>query len=320
MCTDQLWPGKIIRPLASLDFPNEYAVHATCMSWVGTNRIVVGYTDGTITLWSVYPQLVLLRIQTHMSAVQDIRTGYPSKPYLVAIRPVEGVLRLIDLTRPSSEHTFHPSPVAGIQANMLDWAEHMQGFATAAPTNSPVNNKLDFMHHRHFPCPRKFFPSRRESPPTCLAVGKVHPFTLVGAADGKVWACNMLDTVFPTHWETHIPSSTLIFESEFRSQPESPRIPSVISAGGSSSGGTLFRFVFKQDTDTKADTLDDDAMETDDVPGLGASGVEALGPVVHEKRTAVTALAWNPDLVFGTYFAIGMASGLVLIRRLDGTV
>ncbi|ERS97010.1 hypothetical protein HMPREF1624_06337 [Sporothrix schenckii ATCC 58251] len=309
--------GKIIHALASLDFPGEEGVHATCMSWVGINRIVVGYTDGTIALWSVFPQLVLLRFPTHMSAIQDIRSGYPSKPYLVSVRPVEGVLRLLDLTRPSSEHTFHPSPVAGIQGNMLDWVELMQGFATSAPANSPVSYKLDFLHHRHFPCPRKFFPSRRESPPTCLAVGKTHPFVLVGAADGKVWACNILDTVFPTHWESHVPSSTLIFASDFkrptRQDPEASSLR----------GGTLFRFMFKQETESKADILEDDAADPDDLSGLGPSalpGQEALGPVIHEKLASVTALAWNPDFAFGTYFAIGLASGLVVIRQLDGTV
>lgn len=327
MFTDQLRiiTGRVLRPLATLNFPGEDDVNATCMSWVGINRIVVGYTDGTIALWSLFPQLVLLRIQTHRSPLQDIRTGYPSKPYMVTVRPVEGVLRLIDLTRPSSEHTFHPSPVAGIQGNMLDWVEHMQGFAAPAPANSPVNHKLDFLHHRHFPCPRRFFPSRRESPPTCLAVGKVHPFALVGAADGRLWACNMLDTVFPTHWERHVPFSTLVLDSESRKAPRYRyRHPDEPDCRGAVS----FDFMFRQETDnTKTDAMDDDVVvDMDDVSGLGPSSSAQevpsglYGMVTYEKASAITAVAWNPDLVFGTNYAVGLASGVVLISKLDGTV
>ncbi|CAK7219881.1 hypothetical protein SBRCBS47491_004001 [Sporothrix bragantina] len=306
--------------MATLNFPHEPMVQATCLSWVGVNRIVVGYNDGSVALWSIRPQVVVLRLPAHAAAVQDICSAYPSMPYLVASRPVEGFLRLIDLRRPSSEHTFHPSPIASIKGDLLDWSEHMQGFASAVPFNSPLNNSLDFMHYRHFPLPRKFFATSRESPPTCMAIGKVHPFALIGTADGKVWIANLPEIVFPS--QDSIENAQLVLSSEFRPPP------APVAASGSGMGqettllGGVMYSTWANSTQHSArpsrgkaaasrpvsDNSDD---ENDQEAGEGS-----LGIVIHEGLTAVTSVAWHPNHDLGTWAAIGFASGLVLVKNL----
>ncbi|CAK7267795.1 hypothetical protein SEPCBS119000_002733 [Sporothrix epigloea] len=312
---------NIIQPLATLGFPDEPTIRATCMSWVGVNRIVVGYHDGSIALWSIRPQMVVLRLPALPGAVQDVCSAYPSLPYLVAVRPVEGFFRLIDLRRPSSEHTFHPSPVAGIRGNLIGWAEHLQGFVSAAPANSPLNNSLDFLHHRHFPLPRRVIATSRESPPTSLAVGKVHPFALVGTADGKVWIANLPDIVFPSPGS--MDHAQLALSSEFRPTPTPA--PVTVQGSGPSQELRLLGGVAYSTWAASADHRTRPApkktavarpVSDSDEEGGADTGEGSLGIVVHEGLTAVTSIAWHPSYEFGTWGVIGFASGLVLVKNL----
>ncbi|OAA58527.1 transcription factor tfiiic complex subunit [Niveomyces insectorum RCEF 264] len=221
-------------PVATFGLPDEYNVTATCMTWLGVNRLALGHSDGSITLWSVRPALLLLRHPVHVTHILDICSGYPSYPYLVASRPVAGLTRLVDLTRPSSEHTFHPNPVIGFQPGLLDWCDHMQGFAALAPSNNPLSTKLDFAPARFFMSSRTFFPPSRgggggggggggsgtaaaTAQPMCLSVGRSHPYVLVGRADGSLWSCNMLRKVFPDRAEQVW--RIKLFENEFRPPP-----------------------------------------------------------------------------------------------------
>ncbi|CAK7236187.1 hypothetical protein SCUCBS95973_009522 [Sporothrix curviconia] len=299
---------------------DEPTIQATCMSWVGVNRIAVGYSDGSIALWSVRPQMVVVRLPAHAAAVQDICSAYPSMPYLVASRPVEGFLRLIDLRRPSSEHTFHPSPVASIKGDLLGWSEHMQGFASATPFNSPLNNSLDFLHYRHFPLPRKFFASSRESPPTYLAIGKVHPFALVGTSDGKVWMANLPDIVFPSHdsmW-----NAQLVLSSEFRPPPAPVAVPAAGWGQDSTLLGGVMYSTWANSAEHSAGRVRGKAAasrpvsDNSDDEGEPEASEGSLGIVIHEGPTAVTSVAWHPNHDYGTWAAIGFASGLVLVKNL----
>ena len=309
-----------MQPMATLSLPDEPAVQATCMSWVGVNRIVVGYHDGSIALWSIQPQMAVLRLPAYFGAVQDVCSAYPSLPYLVASRPVDGLCRLIDLRRPNSEHTFHPNPVASIRGNLISWSEHLQGFVSAAPVNSPLKNSFDFLHYRHFPLSRKVFATSRESPPTSLAVGKVHPFALIGTADGKVWIANLPDIVFPSRGS--IENAQLALSSEFRPPP----VPVAIQRSGQGLeefnllGGVSYATwaaSTKHSTRlAKSSTAASKPVShnSDDEDGQD-TGEGALGIVVHEGPAAVTSLAWHPSYDFGTWSAIGFASGLVLVKN-----
>lgn len=321
--------------MATLDLSEEPTVYATCMSWVGINRIVVGHTDGSITLWSIHPEMMLLRCPAHATAVQDICSAYPSNPYMVASRPVEGLSRLIDLTRPSSEHTFHPNPVAGVQTNLLGWSEHMQGFVSASPSNSPLNGKLDFMPLRHYPCTRTIFPHIGGSTPTCLAVGKVHPFVLVGAACGSVWVCNLPDDVFPSN-KNRLPRC-LVLSSEFRpKQADDKRdifcavllnleqkiefqYPKKVSMeiSGPSEGANSVDNEGQEEEEEEGSDIEEEEEE-DEGGADGETAHEAVGGfVVHEELTAVSAVAWNPSIEYGTWCSIGLSSGVVLIRDMN---
>lgn len=166
-------------------------VQTTCLTWVNTNRICLGHSDGSISLWSVYPRCTLMRRSVHNSHILDIASGFPSHPYHIATSPVSGSPTLTDLNLPSAETTSIPLPnLLNFQPNLLDWNDHLQGYFHIHPSPAPHHNVIGWTHVRYFVASRLLMTT--PSPPMCVASGRTHPFTLVGCADGSLWAMNPL--------------------------------------------------------------------------------------------------------------------------------
>lgn len=305
----------------------------TCLSWVGINRLVLGHSDGSLSLWSVRPRQLLQRHPVHASRVLDVCSGYPSYPYMVASHPVGGLARLVDLARPSSEHTFHPSPMVTFQPGLLQWCDHMLGFAAAAPSNNPRSGRLDFLHVRFYPGSRTFFPGGRSlGPPICLSVGAAHPFALVGRADGSLWACNMMQKVFRNRAD--VSYRLKILEAEFRPplpggddpfrgavrilqgfEPERNEQPTVAAAAAAAAATTATTATTATAHHASSNNDSDGASHDDDGPGSDTEQ-ESGQAVIHDALTRISAVAWNPNIEYGWWAAVGMASGLVRIMDL----
>lgn len=132
-----------------------------------------------------------MRRSVHNSHILDIASGFPSHPYHIATSPVSGSPTLTDLNLPSAETTSVPIPnLLNFQPNLLDWNDHMQGYFNIFPSSAPHNNVVGWAHVRYFVSSR--FLMTTPSAPMCIASGRTHPFTLVGCADGSLWAMNPL--------------------------------------------------------------------------------------------------------------------------------
>ncbi|PKS06732.1 hypothetical protein jhhlp_006806 [Lomentospora prolificans] len=204
--------SKVENPMFTLSIPDEHGVEATAFAWVNTNRIVVGYTDGSLALWSLYPLMLLSRHPVHTTYVVDIASGYPSRPYLIASSPVSGFPALVDFSCPTHESTGFTRTTITTQANLLQWNDPLQGFVSCYPSGSVTETSVGFMHHRYFPHVRRVADS--PSLLTCLASGYTHPFLLTGLKDGSVWACNAAKKIFATRQDR--PLKLKVFEHEFR--------------------------------------------------------------------------------------------------------
>lgn len=198
-------------PIVTLDITEDYNVSVTCLTWVNTNRIALGHSDGTVTLWSIFPRRMLQRVGVHTTYVIDICSAYPSNPYLVASIPVGGCATLTDLTQPSSELTYFPVPAISFQPNMLCWNESMQGFLALYPSSTP-NTTIAFLHHRFFCQARSTCTGPNTL--TCISTGSTHPFILAGCADGSIFSCNALQKLFKQKGEPL--RKIKIFEHEYR--------------------------------------------------------------------------------------------------------
>lgn len=334
-------------PMATLGFADNYNVEVTCFTWLGANRLACGHTDGSITLWSVYPAQMLQRHAVHTSMVLDINSGYPSQPNMIASIPVGGFTSLIDLSNPSSEYTYVNSPGINFQPNVLDWSDHLQGWLALSPAGGPGLNTLAFLHVRYFPLPRPMLTSM--SMPLCLSMGSNHGYGLVGGADGSVWSFNALNKLFrqreedafkikilehefrpPDAWVTQPPDGMEVddtehsvlarrgasrimqgFLPEVNDDPRSERLrvinkerrdkASKRKKGKTAKRPKLAEFIDDEDGDADGNSLED------------ISAHMASRMVIHEPLTRVAAVAWNPNVDYGTWAAVAFGSGLVRV-------
>ncbi|KAL2021343.1 hypothetical protein VTK56DRAFT_7314 [Thermocarpiscus australiensis] len=324
-------------PMVTLGLSDDYNVEVTCLTWVNTNRVALGHSDGSITLWSVYPRQLLQRVGVHTTYVIDICSGYPSNPYLVASIPVGGCATLTDLAQPSSEFTYFPIPSISFQPNLLCWNETMQGFMGLYPSSTPGTTAA-FFHHRYFCQPRSI--STGPNTLTCLSAGATHPFLLVGYADGSVFSCNALQKLFKQKGET-LPKIK-IFEHEYRPVGAKSNLGSDESGSSRLRGAAriLQGFLPELDDDPRTEKrkeIDRKKRETkkkkpakkkgrskknadaeDDAVDREAELDEKLASrvVIHEPLTRLTAIAWNPNLQFSCWAACAMASGLIRVMDL----
>lgn len=326
--------------MVTLGLADDYNVDATCLTWVNTNRIVLGHSDGSVTLWSIYPRQLLQRVGVHTTYVIDICSAYPSNPYLVASIPVGGCATLTDLSQPSSEFTYFPVPAISFQPNLLCWNESMQGFMALYPSSTP-NTTVAFLHHRFFCQARSICTGPNTL--TCVSAGATHPFILVGCADGSVFSCNALQKLFKQKGE---PLRKLkLFEHEYRPLDKTPRTEAESGGAGTPKLRGAVRILQgflpepnddprtekrkemdrkkraeknkkagkkkgrpRKGGDAEADAAEDREAELDEKL---ASRV-----VIHEPLTRVTSMAWNPNVQFSCWAACAMGSGLIKVMDL----
>lgn len=320
-------------------------MRATCLTWVNINRLCLGHTDGSISLWSIYPQQLLTRRAAHISQILDIASGFPSHPYHIATVPVGGCPTLTDLNLPSAETTYVPLPsCTNFQPNLLDWNDHLQGYFGLHPSPAPHNTVVGFTHVRHFVQSRTLMTA--PSPPMCVAGGRTHPFALVGCADGSLWAFNPLRVLIKERGdELH---KLKVLQHEFRPPPESPSaaVPQDIRGAARILQG--FRPEFnsnprpellkeldkrraagRQGKKPKGKSHRKKAPGQEEVnPKKGEHGLKVQEEeelaretdrpkvFVHEARTRITVAAWNPNVEYGWWAAAAMGSGLVKVMDL----
>ena len=320
----------ITTPIATLGLSRDYNVSVTCLTWLNTNRIVLGHSDGTLTLWSIYPRQMLQRVGAHCNYIIDVCSGYPSNPSLIASIPVGGCTTLTDLSQPSSELTYFPVPAISFQPNLLCWNEIMQGFMALYPSSTPTTS-VAFLHHRFFCQARSTITTSNAV--TCVAAGASHPFVLVGSADGSVYACNALQKLFRQKGESL--QKLKVFEHEYRpiEKPVSEEDAELPEFRGASRVLQGFlpevnddpRAEKRKEIDRKKKLARKEANKNKGRPRKKENAVDpddreaeidsklASRAVTHEPLTRVTTISWNPNLYFTCWAACAMASGLIKV-------
>lgn len=336
---------EIQEPLATLELMHEYNVEITCFTWINMNRIAVGYSDGSVGVWSLYPCLMLQRHPIHSSPIMDITSSYPSHPFIVATLPIGGVATVTDLSRPNAELAYCSNLLITLHSNLLAWSEHMRGYVMVWPASFPTNNAISFMAARAFPQSRLLLCISGQ--PTCLAVGTCHPYVLVGSTDGSLWLTNIFRKVLfykkksrkQKLFQHDYQASTLPTSKDHDDNQEVPRGVSRLLQGYKSQenghpkatrAGAQIRKRHEEQKKkikkgkTKAAAEEGNAAEQDDAETTGI-GLEqelegipiAAGDVVtHDPLNRISAVSWNPNVEFSWWAAAAMGSGLIRIMDL----
>lgn len=313
---------KIQQPVTACILLDESDIKATALTWVNFNRLVVGYSDGSIALWSIRPNRLLTRHPVHHNDVVDLVSGYPAMPYLIASQPIGGTTRLIDLRAPSYEATEVQALTVTTQPNILGYSDHLLGFFALFPSAGPLKTQIGFMHHAHYPVTRRVFTAHSFN--SCLSVGRTHPYLLVGSLDGSLWALNPQLELFNVRRD---PSERIrIFQHEHRPAnlfpPNSPaakcgvsRILHGFRPEKCINPKSDVKPPAKKGKKTKKKKDEGDAIVGEDEeegPGPG----DPSRAVIHEPLTRVTVVEWNPNEEFGYWAAAAMGSGLVKVLDL----
>jgi transcription factor C subunit 6 len=289
------------------------------MTWINFNRLAIGYSDGSIALWSIRPQQLLSRHAVHHSPIVDIVSGYPSFPYLVASTPVGGFTKLVDLRSPSQESSEVPTLSINTTSNTMSYSDHLLGFFSIVPSSSIVNTTVAFMHHAYFPIPRKTLTV--DALPTCVSVGRTHPYLLVGGIDGSLWAMNPQPELILSRRE--VTEQIRIFQHEYRS-------PKLMPQGSPAAARGVSRIVqgffptknshSKSDAKPTPTSNASKAKKSKKTAAAGAGGQhdepvqnDVTGSMGHEPLSRVTCVEWNPNEGYGCWAAVSMASGLVKV-------
>lgn len=321
---------KVDKPLALLAL--EDGIEAMSLSWVTFNRLAIGYSDGSIALWSIFPASILSRHAIHHSAIVSIASGYPTKPYSIASTPIGGQMKLIDLRNPSCETTELMNLAINTQPGLLQWSDHLKGFCSLTASSAIVNTTVGFTYHDFFPIMRRI--SSLESRVTCMSIGKTHPFLLVGGLDGTLTAMNPQFEIFQLRSSNRYERSEKLKIFQHEHQPPE-RFPSDSPARLRGASRIIHGFkpeknhhvsmksrkVVKSKSKSKKKKKDDDGfVDDDEEEDEGGKGVveikEPKRGVVYEPLTRVTAVKWNPNEGYGTWAAAALGSGLVKIMDL----
>lgn len=275
------------------------------MTWINSNRLSVGYTDGSIALWSIFPKRLLSRHAIHHNHVMDMASAYPTFPYLVSSSPVGGPPKLIDLRSPSYETTESVTASLQTSSGIMSYSEHLLGFFFPLPSSNALSTVIGFAHHAYYPVSRRI--CTPDSFVTCLSAGCTHPYLLIGTLDGSLWSLNPQGELFAVRYE--VSDRIRVFQHEHRSA-------GLFAKGepGSERGASRILQGFKKEKNPNPRNEFIAAKKTAKKgKGKVPSGPDTSKEVIHEPLTRLTAVQWNPNRGFGCWAAAAMASGLVRI-------
>ncbi|KAI9660898.1 MAG: hypothetical protein M1821_009225 [Bathelium mastoideum] len=272
----------------------------TNLEWLSTFDIAASTAQGFVAIFNIatgtqssHPRPWFYKPLAD-TYIFNLVSGYPSRPQILFTTSMSGFIRLTDLRSPHSDST--ESLRSRIGSPVIAWHEQSQCLVSCD----------DAPNLRLLPL-RRFFASmivtKLSAPASssqCLATSPVHPSVLVGLADGSVAAVNPLRRVqgpklplFTQKW----------FQHEF-----SQATPRARELGGDAGGVVRFSEGFKVESAGSHHHKEEMERRRKD----GETGFNPL--TVYEEKSAVTALAWNPNLHCGGWAAAGMGSGLLRVE------
>lgn len=324
----------------AFDVPIPHTV-PTCLHWLSGTTLAVATAAGTVAIWTLTRPNTFPTVETDTltprpwfyqqladTYILTISSGYPSQPQYLSMSIADGFSRLYDLRSPSADTT------ASIRGRTLcvtqAWHEQTQSFAMPDEHYILKHNPIRRYYHN-------LYSMRSESSITRVATSPVHPGVLIGAAEGTVEASNPVGRI--TNYKV-IPWQQKWFVHEWRGPVEKLIIKPPDGDVEMSDGGPVEQSV--ESSTRKNEDTSAPSSESSQVPKSTFSqplvriteGYKATQPgiqhsitskkptnpeigkgiTIFEEQSAITALAWNPNLKFGTWAVAGMGSGLLRVE------
>ncbi|XPS73634.1 hypothetical protein M3J09_005776 [Ascochyta lentis] len=299
----------------------------TCLQWLSGSTLAVGTSAGTLAIWTLTRPGTLSTTRVDGSSsrpwfykqigdtyVLTLLSGWPSQPHFLSASTADGFARLYDIRSPDAD------TVASVRGRVLvvtqAWHEHTQSFIMPDEHYILKHNPIRRFYHN-------IYSARAESSIVRVAASPVHPGVLIGGANGTVLATNPVGRVVNTKivpWQqnwfvhewrppveemvTNLPEEDDQMQDEEAAEipdSNSPRVPSSV----------LSEPMVRITEGYKATQ-----------PGIQYSTTSKKKPenenstliTIYEEQSSISALAWNPNLKFGSWAVAGMNSGLLRVE------
>lgn len=276
----------------------------TCVTWISPSKVAAGCANGVVAIYDLQDALreksdnarpkVFSAIA--VGYILSITTGYPSHPEMLFTSCMDGYFRQTDMSQPSMS-----SPAATVQSHRtrgvsgkLVWHDYSK-CAITGEDNYTVKAHLI---RRVF---NSFSVGRCKSVSTSMATGLCHPFVLIGTASGEVVSLNPMRKVIEP--KTKIWQQTWFAHEWRRPSPRDSEDADLIRQQIAAHGLTRISEGYKVET---VKLLHESAS--------ASSNDGVFMHTVYEKESAITALAWNPNIQVAGWAAAGMADGLVRVE------
>ncbi|MCJ1418880.1 hypothetical protein MMC32_005231 [Xylographa parallela] len=238
----------------------------------------------------------------HHSYILSLVSTYPSHPHYLVSASVDGYLRLTDVRNPAVD--FVLSPRSRMLNSAIDFHPHTLSFM-----HSEDNEFLHVLPLRRFFT--VIFVGKVEGTVLSLAVGKVHPCVLVASADGTVLATNPMRKVMGPKQKQY---QQIWFRHEWAPKPQPLRSEGDEGTQGVSTSDED-RHVTREGMSRITEGYKVETVELQKSSKAKSKSGTAIA-TIYEEESAVTQVAWNPNLHCGGWAAAGTGCGLVRVEDL----
>ena len=323
----------------------------SCLHWLSGPTLAVATAAGTVGIWSLNRPGTLSTSHTTKhnprpwfyqqladTFILTISSAWPSNPQFLSISTADGFARLFDLRSPNADTT------ASIRGRTLcltqAWHEHTQSFVM--PDEHYILRHTPIRRYYH-----NLYSMRLDNSITRVATSPVHPGVLVGGTDGDIQTSNPVMRI--ANYKV-VPWQQKWFMHEWRGPMDRMLIkPTANNVDVQMSGTAAVQSNPPKDHASTAPAGDNanaappsTKVTTTTVPeailsqplvrisegykavqqGIAPSTVSkrrgnpeiGRSISIFEEQSAITALAWNPNLKYGTWAVAGMGSGLLRVE------
>jgi transcription factor C subunit 6 len=270
----------------------------TCFTWVSPTRIASGYSDGRVRIWDLAesvpgaattePSMIVNASEHHIHSM----ACHPDHEQTIVIGAFDGRIRSIDLAKEVPSIT-----TVALQSNRIT-----RPLLLAHDTTQTYISSDDSCNVRRYRLAKRKTSralAKAADIVTSLAGSPAHPHVLVGTAGGDVIVTNPLQEENERH------SRRLWQQTWFTHTWRRPKTTEVSTLAQTGSG-----------INDNGPSFDENGLSRF-LDGIKAEHVLPGGPAsiqVHEEKTTIMALAWNPNLHVAGWAAAAMADGLIRIE------
>jgi transcription factor C subunit 6 len=296
----------------------------TCVTWLSSTQIAAGCANGFVAIWDLPSSTESTSANPRPITYTSISSSYilsitscaPSRPDYLVTSSMSGYIALTDLSRSGQSLGSPASTVYShrirVSQRGLVWSDFLQMIIHPEDNYCVQGTPL----RRIF---NNIFLARAKSNIASLALSPCHPMLLFGSASGEVIATNPVKRVLDnrsTSWQQ------IWFAHEWRRATAEEKAAvgetngePLESDSGQANAGYIGSVVGANGLSriTEGFNIQRNQMLREEKNSYSSHGGVNF-TTIYEEKSAVSALAWNPNLEAGGWAAAGMGDGLLRVE------